>query len=390
MVKQAQSHCDPTVNSGYKYQPDIAGQQQSWNDAMHIHHRFEFCMVTKAPYRNVKLVGLLMLLACSADKTEQAIQFHGNTMGTTYSVQLDALPQGISQVELKNQLEAILETLNQQMSTYDPESEITQFNHSQSTDWFPVSDALVFLTSIAKGHSLLSDGAFDITVGPLVELWGFGPQLSNHRPATEAIQSTQEYVGDQLLEWRSEPSALRKQHPQLQMDLSAIAKGYGVDLLAQHLNGLQVNNYLVEIGGELRAVGLNPERQPWQIGIQQPDSAAPEAGLILSLSGYSVATSGDYLNYYIEDGKRYSHIIDPRTGYPVIHQTASVTVVAETTTLADVWATTLLVLGEEAGSELAELNNIAAVFLVREGTDDFSLSMTSAMIPLLKQGSSQG
>lgn len=343
-------------------------------------------MVTATPYRKVLLIGLLMLSACSADNTEQSNNIYGNTMGTTYSVQLDVLPNGVSHTELKNQLEAILETVNQQMSTYDPESEITQFNRSESTDWLPVSDALVFLTSIAEGHSLLSNGAFDITVGPLVELWGFGSQFNNQRPAIEAVQSTQEYIGHQLLEWRSESSALRKKHPQLQMDLSAIAKGYGVDLLAQHLNGLQVNNYLVEIGGELRAVGANPEGQPWKIGIQQPDSAAPEAGLILSLSNHSVATSGDYLNFYVEDGKRYSHIIDPRTGYPVIHQTASVTVVAETTTLADVWATTLLVLGEEAGSELAELNNIAAVFLVREDAGDFSLSMTSAMIPLLKPG----
>lgn len=334
-------------------------------------------------YRPVLLIGMLALAACSTDKAQEFISINGNTMGTTYSVQLDVLPADVSEDELKNQLEAVLAVINQQMSTYEPDSEISLFNQSQSTESQPVSEQLVFLVSIAAGHSLISGGAFDITVGPLVELWGFGNKVSSQRPAHDAIQSAQERIGHQLLEWQSQPPALRKQHPQLQIDLSAIAKGYGVDLLAQHLNDLDIGNYLVEIGGELRAVGMNPAGQAWQIGIQQPDASGPAANLVLSLSDQSVATSGDYLNFYVENGHRYSHIIDPRTGYPVFHQTASVTVIADTTTLADVWATTLLVLGEDAGSELAELNNIAAVFLVREGEDDFSISMTSEMIPLL-------
>ncbi len=327
-------------------------------------------------------VILLILVGCTSQSGSDPVRIIGNTMGTSYSVQLDILPADVSADQLKDQLEVILADITRQMSTYEPDSEISQFNQSTSTDWIAVSEPLALLVSVAEGHSLLSGGALDITVGPLVELWGFGPQLSSQQPETAAIQATREYIGHDLLEWRSQPSALRKQHPELQLDLSAIAKGYGVDMLAQHLNSLGISNYLVDIGGELRAAGMNPDEQPWQIGVQQPDAAGPQAKLVLSLSDQSVATSGDYLNFYIEDGQRYSHILDPRTGYPVFHQTASVTVVAETTTLADVWATTLLVLGEEQGIKLAELHNIAALFMVREG-EDFRVSLSSEVIGLL-------
>lgn len=324
----------------------------------------------------------LWLAGCSPGLERGPVTIQGSTMGTTYSVQLHALPEGISRRQLQQRLEDILSAVNSQMSTYDPESEISRFNQSESTDWFPVSAELALLVSIAQGHGLLSHGAFDITIGPLVELWGFGTRITSESPEPDQVNATHLNIGQQLLAWRGSPPALRKRNTRLQVDLSAIAKGYAVDLLSGHLSSLGMDDHLVEIGGELRASGLNAQGQPWQIGVQDPGESAPLADIVIGLSDQSVATSGDYLNFYIENGQRYSHIIDPRTGYPVFHQTAAVTVVAETTTLADAWATTLLVLGEGAGMELAEQHRIAALFLEREG-EAFRMAVSSEMIGLL-------
>ena len=205
---------------------------------------------------------------------------------------------------------------------------------------------------------------------------GFGPETIIERPSTTAIDSALRKVGYANIKSRRQPPALKKTRPELELDLSAIAKGYAVDALSVYLDTLFVANYLVEIGGEIRAKGHNADKKPWQVGIQQPQVDEKQAALIVALQDQAIATSGDYRNYFIDAGKRYSHIIDPRNGYPVTHQTASVTVLADTAAAADAWATTLLVLGEQDGLQLAEQQGVAALFLVREA-DGFTVNKTA-------------
>ncbi len=321
----------------------------------------------------------LLLVACVTEQAALPVRIDGVTMGTTYSIQLHELPAGIESDQLQNQLEELLVDITQQMSTYHPDSEITRFNQIHSTDWFEVSLEFAHLVAIAQQLSELSQGAFDITVGPLVELWGFGTRINAQRPTDAKIQKLMSSIGYGQLEWRHQPAALRKRAGDLQLDVSAIAKGYGVDVLAEYLTGLGVANYLVEIGGELRAAGINPGGEVWQIGILQPDTGTALANRVLALDNQAVATSGDYHNFYVENGRYYSHIIDPRTGYPVKHQTTSVTVVAASATEADAWATTLLVLGEEQGLQLAEQHAVAALFLIRQAGPGFRLVASSNM-----------
>ncbi len=327
--------------------------------------------------------ALLCLVACDAQRHDGVVYIDGLTMGTTYSIQMHALPDQLDTAELQNRLEQLLAEINRQMSTYQPDSEISRFNQSQSTDWFPISAEFAGVAAAAQQISHLTEGAFDITVGPLVELWGFGTRITTQRPADAEVAGLMAGIGYGQLEWRTQPPGLRKRVSGLQIDLSAIAKGYGADVLADHLSGAGVDNYLVEIGGELRAAGVNPDGRPWQVGIQQPDAETPQAQQVLGLHDQGVATSGDYLNFYVQDGRRFSHIIDPRSGYPVKHQTASVTVVAATTMQADVWATALLVLGEDQGLQLAEAHSIAALFLVRKAGSGFETVISPAMQAVL-------
>lgn len=322
------------------------------------------------------LVLAVLLAGC---EQQQPVQIDGLTMGTTYSVQLHEIPTGMQAAGLQTQLELRLANIIQQMSTYEETSDISRFNQQQSNDWYSVSPEFVTLVAIAEKLSRDTQGAFDITIGPLVELWGFGSRITAHRPTDTQIQAMLEQVGHGRLEWRQEPSGIRKQIGELQIDLSALAKGYGVDVLSDYLSDIGVQDYLVEIGGELRASGVNLEGQSWQIGVQQPDSDQSQAVVVVTLNDQAIATSGDYLNFYIEDGQRYSHIIDPRSGYPTKHQTTSVTVVAANTAVADAWATALLVMGENEGLVLANKHSIAAIFMTRQTNNDLSLVISAEM-----------
>jgi thiamine biosynthesis lipoprotein len=222
------------------------------------------------------------------------------------------------------------------------------------------------LVELAQSISALSDGAFDVTVGPLVNLWGFGPETQPFRiPEAQAIVDARERVGYRKLHCRPQPPALRKDQPDLYVDLSGIAKGYGVDRIADILEQAGVAAYLAEIGGELRAKGTKPGDKPWRIAIERPSADSREVYRIVPLKDAAMATSGDYRNFYEHDGRVYSHTIDPSTGRPVEHLLASVTVITEDCATADGLATALLVLGPERGVELAESLGLAAFFVSR-------------------------
>ncbi len=286
-------------------------------------------------------------------------------MGTTYHVKIVPHDQEVNAEKLKSALDKSLGEINQVLSTYIPDSELSKFNRSSIGNWQPASAMLMSVVKAARGVFIQSNGAFDPTVGPLVNLWGFGPEVDVEFPADKALQAAKLSVGFDHLEIDSEGQRLRKKQ-ELYLDLSAIAKGYGVDYVAGMLDAQGLNHYLVEIGGELRSAGLNAESQPWRIAIEKPQPGTREVHGVLNISDKGMATSGDYRNFFEKDGRRYSHTIDPRTGFPVEHSLVSVTVLADDAMAADAMATALMVMGTEAGYALAASENMAVWFIEKK------------------------
>jgi thiamine biosynthesis lipoprotein len=329
--------------------------------------------------------AMLLILTCSPPETPSAAhQISGPTMGTRYTVKVavDALSVG-QQRELQTAVEAALDGVNAKMSHYLEDSEISRLNRWRGPEPFVVSPETLEVLQHAREISSITDGAFDITVGPLVDAWGFGPPgRPAEPPATEEIDRLLRITGWELLEIDRASSSVVKTVPELRLDLSAIAKGFGVDQVADGLDALGVEHYMVEVGGEVRTRGLNSRHEPWQIGIERPLPGEQTIELILPLSGLAMATSGDYRNYYEIGGQRISHTIDPRTGHPLTHNVASVSVVAPLCVRADAYATALLVLGPE-GFDLAERLGLAAYFLQRDKGEVFVGRMTKRFRELL-------
>lgn len=294
---------------------------------------------------------------------------HGRTMGTTWAVTVANPPRGFRAETLTQEIEAVLEAVNREMSTYDPGSEISRFNAAPGDGaWISVSPRFAETTARALAFSELSDGAFDPTVAPLVNLWGFGPEATAaDLPSDAEIDSALAEIGYGAIQVRApeQGAALAKTAPR-RLDLSAIAKGAGVDAVADYLLSQGITNALVDIGGELRALGQK-DGQGWRIAIETPTKGERGVQSVIALSDRAIATSGDYRNYREIDGVSYSHTIDPKTGRPVTHGLASVSVIDASCALADGWATTLLVLGPERGFALAEARGLAAVFIERDG-----------------------
>jgi len=255
---------------------------------------------------------------------------------------------------------------------------LSQFNRSQAAGWIDASRELVEVLKQAQHVSVLTNGAFDVTVGPLVNLWGFGPLPGNDQvPSEQEIREAMNRVGYTGLQVRSSPPGIRKDRPDLYVDLSAIAKGYAVDAVAEHLQALGIDDYMVEIGGEIQAKGRNARDRLWRIAIEKPSTGSRSLHRVIELSNVGIATSGDYRNYFEKEGKRYSHTIDPMTGRPVTHKLASVTVAHPSTMQADALATALMALGPEAGYRFAEQHKLAAFFIVNSD-DGFYDKATTA------------
>lgn len=316
------------------------------------------------------IIGVFLLLlasGCQPGKEDKTLHISGLTMGTTWSVALLPPPGGTDVVALKQQLQQRLEQINSLMSTYDPESELSRFNNQTSTDWFAISEETAEVIALSLEISRLTGGAFDISVGPLVELWGFGARKRGEAlPTEEAINESLAMVGYENIKLRREPAAVKKLIPQLRIDLSAIAKGYAVDVLAELLDRQGIQNYLVEIGGELQISGRRHDGGGWQIAIEKPLEDAREVATVFPFTDTALATSGNYRNFYLENGQRYAHTLDPGTGKPIRHKLASATVLDPTCARADALATALMVLGEEKGRQFCEKNRIAAYFLIHE------------------------
>lgn len=319
------------------------------------------------------MLGFVCLLILAGCDNRKLVEIHGETMGTTYSVKVVA--KGVDAAALKKQIDGELVHVNGLMSTYIPDSELSRFNASPVGQWFPVSPEMIKVLKLSERVYKLSGGSFDVTVGPLVNLWGFGPTpMRGDVPPDDAIAAAKARVGFTKLSIGDDE--LRRD-ADIYVDLSAVAKGYGVDQVAALLDGDGYSNYLVEIGGELRARGKNERGTPWRVAIERPDVADRVPFTALALHDEGIATSGDYRNYFEVDGKRYSHTIDPATGRPITHNLASVTVIAPTTAEADAFATAIDVMGPERGMALAEKQNLP-VFVIIKGVDGFIEKHSSA------------
>ncbi|MCL4108366.1 UNVERIFIED_CONTAM: hypothetical protein GTU68_065394 [Idotea baltica] len=288
-------------------------------------------------------------------------------MGTTYNVSIVHLKSSnFDKKTLKSEFDNLLIEVNQQVSTYIPDSEISLFNDAKNINWMKIDSDFYQIVSAAQKVSQLSNGAFDITISPLIDAWGFGAKDNKNPPNDTEIKVLLEEIGYQQLAIDDKNLSIKKEQASLRIDLSAIAKGFAVDKLSQYLSEKGFPNHLVEIGGELRANGTNLSDNNWRIAVEQPDPSSNIANKGIELSNKGVATSGDYRNYFIENGVRRSHIIDPNTGYPITHKLASVTVLHESTMLADAYATAILVMGEKLGKIFAEKNNLDVLMIIRE------------------------
>jgi len=323
---------------------------------------------------------LLFVSACSSP--EPMISLSGSTMGTTYHIKVvlnDKLPE--PQL-LQAEIDMALEMVNNQMSTYRPDSELSQFNQLQIQQRVKVSADTIKV--IKEGIRLYkeTDGALDITLGPVVNLWGFGP---DKRPTTIPTQTQIDAAKAKMgiNELSVNGLTLTKHNADLYVDLSSIAKGFGVDKIAAILDKYHASGYLVEIGGELNIKGTKAGNVPWRVAVEQPTSAGQTVQQVIEPSTMSLATSGDYRNFYEEKGERFSHLIDPRNGYPIKHQLASATVLHSSCMTADGYATAMMVLGTQASLALAKEKNLA-IMLIEKQAQGFKVYYSDAFKAYVK------
>jgi thiamine biosynthesis lipoprotein len=307
-------------------------------------------------------IAALLLAACSREPRELVLS--GPTMGTTYHVRVVGTPSDIDAEAVRRTIDEVLASIDSEMSTYRDDSAISRFNAARSTDWIDVPISLARVVDAARKVSELSQGAFDITVSPLVQAWGFG---TNGEPVVlpgdEQIAQLRDRIGYRLLEVRLAPAALRKLHPALTIDVNGVAPGYAVDVLAERFQALGLSDFMIDIGGEVLARGHNAADAAWRIAVERPLDTDPQPFAVIELLDRSVTTSGEYRHYFERDGRKYSHTIDPRTGHPV-EGYGSVAVVGPTSLEIDAWATALNVLGPQAGLELADKQGLAVMYVI--------------------------
>jgi len=334
-----------------------------------------------APVRGVLAVAALLLAAAgcrTAGPELHEFVLNGDALGTWYHVKVtarafdDGAPDEINQIARRE-----LEAVDARMSTYRDDSELEELNRAAGGVPHEVSPELLRVLLAARWVGEATRGTFDITVAPLVDAWGFGP---NGRPATIPTDATlaglRKLTGWKQLEINEADSTVRKATTDVRCDLSGIAKGYAVDRVSEALSAAGWGDHMVEVGGEVRASGVNRLGKPWRIGIERPVAGGGGLMRAVALRDLAMATSGDYRNYFEQDGVRYTHIIDPRTGKPIRHRLASVSVVEEDCMTADGFATGLMVLGENEGYDVAVGNNLAALFLVRKSDGSFGQRAT--------------
>ena len=338
-------------------------------------------------FNSFLLIFLLLFFSCQ-EQQPVVLTYAGQTMGTSYHIKIVTNTDNAdAENSLQTGIDSVLRDVNMQMSTYIPESEISRFNSYQDVEPFEVSSEFIKVLVEALQMNKDSQGAFDVTVAPLVNLWGFGKDGERNEPPKEKeIEEVRSYVGSSLIHI-IDKNHISKDNPHTELDFSAIAKGYGVDVVAGFLNDRGFNNYLVEIGGEIVVKGSNNHNK-WKVGIDRPEfDKDPGADLeeIIELSNVGIATSGDYRNYFVVENRVYSHAIDPVSGRPIVTGVASATVIAADCMSADALATALMVMGVEEGIKLVENRENVEVFIVLRDGDGFKEVMSSGFAKYLQE-----
>jgi len=317
---------------------------------------------------------ILLIFSCSSPQKE-IVSIKGNTMGTTYNVKF--LPITNNPIEIEENyiiIEKILKDINQQMSTYIPSSEISTFNQLQSTDWFKISEDFSNVLKKSFNYYEMSDGHYDITVMPLVNLWGFGPEIFESPPTQALIDSVMIFIGQDLIELENQK--IRKKDPRVQIDLSSIAKGYAVDKIFNTLN--KYEDLFIEIGGEIRTRSKNKD---WKIGINTPSitNFENDIELVITLNNLSIATSGNYRNFYIIDDKFYHHEINPKTGYPISSNLGSISIISDKSCLdADGLSTMFYTIEKDLARDMVEnLDNIESLSIIVNSDKTFTKVFSS-------------
>ena len=317
---------------------------------------------------------ILLIFSCSSPQKE-IVSIKGNTMGTTYNVKF--LPTTNNPIEIEENyiiIEKILKDINQQMSTYIPSSEISTFNQLQSTDWFKISEDFSNVLKKSFNYYEMSDGHYDITVMPLVNLWGFGPEIFESPPTQALIDSVMIFIGQDLIELENQK--IRKKDPRVQIDLSSIAKGYAVDKIFNTLN--KYEDLFIEIGGEIRTRSKNKD---WKIGINTPSitNFENDIELVITLNNLSIATSGNYRNFYTIDDKFYHHEINPKTGYPISSNLGSISIISGKSCLdADGLSTMFYTIEKDLAIDMVEnLDNIESLSIIVNGDKTFTKVFSS-------------
>jgi len=313
--------------------------------------------------------GALVVLAgvlCGCGNGDNLESFGGPTMGSTYSIKYLRHPGLPAPSEVRVQVEKILAEVDQQMSTYRSDSDIERFNDLPPNRCQKMPASILKLIRVGEQLSEQSEGSYDLTVEPLLNLWGFGPQAREEKvPSAQALAEVRQRLGYQHL--RIDRDQLCKDAA-VEVDFNSIAAGYAVDTIAARLESLGIHDYLAEATGELKAAGKKLDGSPWRIALEEPRDDQQVAERIIAVDGYGVSTSGDYRNYFVQDGRRYSHTFDARTGAPILHTLASVTVIHPSALMADGLSTLLLILGPERGWDYAQAHDIGAFFVIRADT----------------------
>ena len=291
---------------------------------------------------------------------------NGNTMGTSYTVKYWT-DRDLGKNQITDLIENKLIQINKSVSTWDKNSEISKFNNLKSTDWFKVDKFFMNMVVLSDRLCKSTNGNFDITISPLIDLWGFDAKGKiTKRPNQKSLDDIGNYIGCDKISIDTTRQAIAKKQAMVTINLSAIAKGGAVDEIGKILEQENINNYLVEIGGEIRARGSKINKEIWRIGIEQPTGDNKAIKTILPLNNETMATSGDYKNYFEENGARYSHIINPNTKKPIIHNLASVTVIHKDNAMADGLATAMLVMGKEEALRYATQKKLKIYMIIRE------------------------
>ncbi len=313
----------------------------------------------------ILIFSFLLIFSCSQEKNYNA-KIKGNTMGTYYLIELIDVPVKLKIKNIELEIKNTLKKANKILSNWDKDSEISIINKTDKTTAIKISDELNEVFKTAKEINAKSNGFFDLTLDPIIELWGFGYKSKQMQviPKNNQIKNILSLTGQKsFLKMNFDNNELIKKNKDIKINLSSIGKGYGIDLIGKKLDQLGINNYIINIGGDILTKGYNSKKENWVIGIENPNLKEKLIKEIVNLTNKGLATSGDYKNFFTKNGKRYSHIINPKTGKPIKHSTKSVTVIHENSMKADGWATAFLALGSLEGLKIANKEKIAVIFI---------------------------